>query len=127
MKKGLLLFLLIASSASALNDAYILVDTDNTGMCFSLGSPDSPVCQGEYLRVNGTSDHDLYLVNGYSRSLTFNISEAAVNQTVMDSVMQNWMVDPIYVVLGLGGLFAFIIVFFGGAYVAAAYIVDHIP
>jgi len=126
MEKAVFLILLLASCASALNDAYIHVDTASTGLCYSLGDPDHPVCDGAYVRVNGTSDHDLYVVNGYSGMLDLNIS-AIKNQTQMDAVMETWMVDPWYIFLGLGGGALFAVIFLGGGWIAACHIADHLP
>jgi hypothetical protein len=127
MKIGEVVFLLILSSflVSASNDAFITIDSGNTGLCYSLGSLDDPVCNGGIIRVNGTSDHDLYIVNGGMANLDINVSD--MNSTKTDTFLQSVMVDPLYLGMGLFGFVVFMIIFVGGGYFALCFIASNIP
>lgn len=53
--------LLFCGLCCATQDATIIVEANNTGICLSADVPTNPVCEGN-LSIEGTQDHILYIV-----------------------------------------------------------------
>lgn len=53
---------MLASLASASNDAHLVIDSKDSGLCLGLDSPDTQYCQNETVIIDGTADHILYIL-----------------------------------------------------------------
>jgi hypothetical protein len=68
----------LVSMVSASNDARVLIDTKDGGLCLAVDRPDVQYCQNETVLIDGTSDHMLYIVPQSSIKNPSNASEIGV-------------------------------------------------
>jgi hypothetical protein len=62
MKKELLIIFLITLNASAYQDALLMIDNKDIGLCLSYDSLNNTKCQNQVLNIEGTKDGTVYIM-----------------------------------------------------------------
>lgn len=89
-----LISLVFAPSSSALNDAYVTIDSKGVGLCLAADTPDNVVCNStEYLVLDGTRDHQLFLLPE---------TDLKGNETALELINYS-ILTPVNLFLGIGG------------------------
>lgn len=56
--------MILSGSVSALNDAYITIDSQGAGICLGADSINIAACHNDTLTLSGESDHFIYILPG---------------------------------------------------------------
>ena len=92
--KLLILFYLF-STVSALQDSYITIDSQNTGVCLAVDTLNNVVCNDtQYLQLDGTSDHIIY----------FTPEPGISSNSTMIEKMNFFVLSPITFFIGIAGV-----------------------
>jgi len=98
------------SYANAFQDAYLTVDSLDTGICMSIDNPSDQKCDNETLTIEGTQDHILYILPG-------RITES---NSTWSARTDRYIIEPLEILLVIAlpflGLLVFYLILHKGAH-----------